>query len=187
MADGKAQFSGSLRNHCQMADLKLGRLLDRVDAWIDGSGLTPEIHPGDGAAVDVSPAERFAPTETPEHPRLLVDLEANRIGTVLWATGFRPDYQWLRAPVFDRKGRIRHDGGIVDAPGLYALGLNFMRRRKSSFIHGAEDDVREVGAHLVAYMRRTPPAESPPTTTMTSAHGHPRRSVDSDNLKFNFR
>jgi putative flavoprotein involved in K+ transport len=173
VADGKAQFSGSLRNHCQMADLKLGRLLDRIDEWIGGS--------------EVSPAERFAPTQTPEHPRLLVDLEANRIGTVLWATGFRPDYRWLHAPVFDRKGRLRHDGGIVDAPGLYALGLNFMRRRKSSFIHGTEDDVNEIGAHLVAYMRRTPPAESPPTTTTTSAHGNLHRLVDSTTLKFNFR
>lgn len=177
VADGKAQFSGSLRNHCEMADLKLGRLLDRVDTWIGSHG--PD--------TAVSPAERFAPTQTPEHPRLVVDLEANRIGTVLWATGFRPDYRWLRAPVFDRKGRLKHAGGIVDAPGLYALGLNFMRRRKSSFMHGAEDDVRELGAHLVAYMRRTSPGESPPTSTTSSAQGHALRLVDSATLKFNFR
>ena len=197
VADGKAQFSGSLRNHCEMADLKLGRLLDRIDEWVERGGPasdTPsaaaqraDTRPREIFHAQVPPAERFAPTLTPEHPRLLVDLEANRIGTVLWATGFRPDYGWLRAPVFDRKGRLRHDGGIVAAPGLYALGLNFMRRRKSSFIHGAEDDVNELGAHLVAYMRRTPPAESPPTTTMTSAPGNPHRLVDSTTLKFNFR
>ena len=56
-------------------------------------------------------------------------------------------------PVFDRKGRLRHDGGVVDAPGLYVLGLNFMRRRKSSFIHGAEDDVRDLSEHLAAFLR----------------------------------
>jgi len=71
-----------------------------------------------------------------------------RIGTVIWATGFRPDFSWLQMPVFDAKGRLRHDGGSV-APGLYVLGLNFMRRRKSSFIHGAEDDVRELGQQLL--------------------------------------
>ena len=60
----------------------------------------------------------------------------------------------LHVPVLDRKGKLRHEGGIVDAPGLYTLGLNFMRRRKSSFIHGTEDDVRELGAHLVALLRR---------------------------------
>ena len=75
------------------------------------------------------------------------------VSAVIWATGFRPDYSWLRAPVFDLKGRLRHHGGLV-APGLYALGLNFMRRRKSSFIHGAEDDVREIAAHLFGHLDR---------------------------------
>ena len=55
-------------------------------------------------------------------------------------------------PAFDASGALRHDGGVVDAPGLYALGLTFMRRRKSSFIHGAEDDAREIAAHLTAHL-----------------------------------
>ena len=54
--------------------------------------------------------------------------------------------------MLDHKGRLRHDGGIA-APGLYALGLNFMRRRRSSYIHGAEDDVRDLTAHLVQHLR----------------------------------
>ncbi len=70
----------------------------------------------------------------------------------MWATGFRPDYSWLDVPVFDRKGNLKHDRGVVDAPGLYVLGLPYLRRRKSSFMHGAEDDVRELGVHLGAYL-----------------------------------
>ena len=54
--------------------------------------------------------------------------------------------------MFDRKGRIRHDGGVVDFPGLYLLGLPFLRRRKSSFIHGAEDDARDLSEHLASYL-----------------------------------
>jgi putative flavoprotein involved in K+ transport len=84
---------------------------------------------------------------------LSLDLTSGSIGTVVWATGFRPDYGWLHVPALDRKGGLRHDGGVVDVPGLYVLGLNFMRRRKSSFIHGAEDDVRDLSAHLAAYLR----------------------------------
>jgi putative flavoprotein involved in K+ transport len=135
-----AKFSGGLRNECAMADLKLARLLETFDALAVRDGLH-------GAP------ERFAATRVDDSPRLAIDLARQRIGTVIWATGFRPDYSWLRVPVFDHKGRLCHHGGLV-APGLYALGLNFMRRRKSSFIHGAEDDVRELGSHLVGWLKQ---------------------------------
>jgi putative flavoprotein involved in K+ transport len=137
--DGRALFSGSLRNVCAMADLKLDRLLGALDAWADKSGLSAEV----------APAERPAPTRVDSKPTLGIDLAADRLRTVLWATGYRPDYSWLEVPVLDRKGRLVHDGGVV-APGLYALGLPFLRRRKSSFIHGAEDDVRFLASHLAA-------------------------------------
>jgi putative flavoprotein involved in K+ transport len=156
--DGKAQFSGSLANHCAMADLKLGRLLDSIDRWV--SENPTRLVSAVAGRRPADPAERFAATRVPANPPLTLDLAKGRIGTLLWAAGFRPDLGWLHAPVFDRKGRLRHDGGVVDAPGLYVLGLNFMRRRKSSFIHGAEDDVRDLGAHLATYMRQgvVPPA-----------------------------
>jgi putative flavoprotein involved in K+ transport len=54
--------------------------------------------------------------------------------------------------VVDEKGHLNHDGGIVDSPGLYALGLPVLRRRKSTFIHGIEDDAREVIDHLTRYL-----------------------------------
>ena len=81
----------------------------------------------------------------------------------MWATGFRPDYRWLDVPVVDAKGQLRHDGGVVDSPGLYALGLPVLRRRKSTFIHGIEDDAREVIDHLARLPGRAPviPAAGP--------------------------
>ncbi|MGD8578902.1 MAG: NAD(P)-binding domain-containing protein [Lysobacterales bacterium] len=140
--DGRAQFSGSLRNVCDLADLKMNRLLDRVDEWIASEGR--------GRAAE--PRERHEPTRTPARNCLGLDLSHGEIRTVVWATGLRPDYSWLKAPVLDRKGMLRHDGGVVDAPGLYVLGLPFMRRRKSTFIHGAEDDARDLAGHLRAYL-----------------------------------
>jgi len=70
----------------------------------------------------------------------------------VWATGYRPDYAWLEVPVLDEKGHLVHDGGVVDSPGLYALRLPVLRRRKSTFIHGIEDDAREVIDHLAGFL-----------------------------------
>ena len=88
----------------------------------------------------------------PGSARLQLDLRSGEIRTVVWATGFRPDYDWLDVPVVDEKGRLRHEGGVVDRPGLYALGLPVLRRRKSTFICGIEDDARAVTAHLAGYL-----------------------------------
>lgn len=140
--DGKVQFSGSLRNVCALADLKMGRLLASIDAWAAGHGNMDALPPG----------ERFAPTRLPEQPILGLDLRREGIRTVIWATGFRPDYSWLQVPVLDHKGGIRHTGGVADTPGLYVMGLPFLRRRKSSFIHGAEDDARDLAEHLAGYL-----------------------------------
>jgi putative flavoprotein involved in K+ transport len=140
--DGAAQFSGSLRNVCALADLKMGRLLNRIDEWATEQGLDGE-HPA---------PQRYEPTRVEAAPPLGLDLTSGEIRTILWAVGFRPDNSWLDVPVLDAKGRVRHDGGVVDSPGMYLLGMPFLRRRKSSFIHGAGDDVRDLTDHLAAYL-----------------------------------
>ena len=68
------------------------------------------------------------------------------------ATGFRPDYSWFDVPVLDRKGLIRHDGGVVDSPGMYLMGMQFLRRRKSALIDGAGDDAKDLSEHLASYL-----------------------------------
>ncbi|WP_218135868.1 NAD(P)-binding domain-containing protein [Nonomuraea jiangxiensis] len=136
--DGRALFSGGLRNVFSLADLKMERLLDTFDEWAKTHGRDAEVEP----------PERFAPTRVPEAARLQLDLRSGEVIAIIWATGFRPDYGWLDVPVIDAKGRLRHEGGVVDSPGLYALGLPVLRRRRSSFIHGVEADAREVVEHL---------------------------------------
>jgi putative flavoprotein involved in K+ transport len=144
LRDGKAQFSGSLANQCALADLKMNRLLDSIDAWLFANDM-------DGG---FAPPERFEPTRIDLGTPLALGLADAGIRTVIWATGFRPDYSWLEVPVFDRKGRIRHSGGVADAPGLYVMGLPFLRRRKSSFIDGVGDDACDLADHLCANLRR---------------------------------
>jgi putative flavoprotein involved in K+ transport len=140
--DGRALFSGGLRNLFTLADLKMRRLLDTFDEWAP-------------TAAEVGPPERFAPTLVPQTSRLQLDLRSGEIRSIVWATGFRPDYGWLDVPVVDAKGQLRHEGGVVDSPGLYALGLPVLRRRKSTFICGIEQDAREVIDHLTRYLGRS--------------------------------
>ena len=87
------------------------------------------------------------------HAARLGDVRA-LIRSIVWATGFRPDYSWLDVPVIDEKGYLRHEGGVVDAPGMYALGLPVLQRRNSTFIAGAGDDARDVIPHLAGYLAR---------------------------------
>jgi putative flavoprotein involved in K+ transport len=116
-------------------------------------------------AVEVRPPQRFAPTRVPTSPRLSLDLRRGEIRSIVWATGFRPDYRWLDVPVLNHKGELRHDGGVVvDAPGMYAIGLPVLRRRKSTFILGAEDDARELVGHLAHYLAQGCPDPVNPVT-----------------------
>jgi putative flavoprotein involved in K+ transport len=140
--DGKAQFSGSLLNMCTLADLKMNRLLDTIDAWATDNGLDGEV----------DPPHRFDPTRVDVSPRLGLDLQSGEIQTIIWATGYRPDYAWLDVPVFDLRGRVRHDGGVVDSPGMYVIGMPVLRCRRSTFIDGAGNDARDLSAHLASYL-----------------------------------
>ncbi len=141
--DGKAQLSGSLRNLCELADLKQNRLLNTFDEWAAQNNVS--------GALD--PPHRPEPTRVEASPPLGLDFGRAGIRTILWATGFRPDYSWLEIPVLDPKGNLRHDGGVVtEAPGLYVMGLPFLRRRKSSLIDGAGDDARDLSAHLSDFL-----------------------------------
>jgi putative flavoprotein involved in K+ transport len=152
--DGKAQFSGSLHNMCALSDLKMGRLLDLIDERAREKGL-------DNIA---EPPRRLPPTQVEEAPPLGMNLTTTGIKTIIWATGYRPDYSWLEVPVFDRKGMVRHDGGIVPSPGMYLMGAQFLRRRKSALIDGAGDDARDLSAHLESYLDRHPAGQGMKTS-----------------------
>ncbi len=142
--DGTALFSGSLANLCEAADLKMNRLLQSIDDWVEVTGLS-----------NVLPApERFTATNVPTTPRLKADLAREGFGAVIWATGYMPDFYWLNLPVFDRKGRLSHDGGVV-GDGLYVMGLPYMRQRQSTFLNGASDDAAVLATHLAARMERS--------------------------------
>jgi putative flavoprotein involved in K+ transport len=137
-------FSDDLAQTVAEADQRLNRLLNRIDSWVVGSRMGAEI----------LPPTRPLPLKLPDGPTRL-QLSGARITTVLWATGYRPHMPWLEVPVFDDGGHLIHDGGITPVGGLYAMGLPFLRRRKSSFIDGFGVDAADLAAHLSRHLHET--------------------------------
>ncbi|MGH6760567.1 MAG: NAD(P)-binding domain-containing protein [Phyllobacterium sp.] len=138
----RARFDGDLCETTAAADRRLTRILGKIDTAI-GSAVRGE-----------------AETQEPTEPVLLhadtveIDLEQAGIKSVVWATGYRRLYPWLKIPVLDRQGEIVNESGICPVPGLYVLGLNFLRRRNSSFIDGVGHDAEALAAHIAAYLVR---------------------------------
>lgn len=133
-SDGAMHFAGDLADSMGAAQRTLERLLDRIDQVADS----------EGGPMDAWPP----PLPVPASAETWLDLRCERIRTVLWATGFTRDYRWLQVPVLDAQGEILHRGGITPAPGLYVLGLRFLRRRRSSFLGGVGADAAALAHHL---------------------------------------
>ena len=120
------------------AQRTLDRLLARLGEMADREGAPREAHP--------PPLPPFAPS-----PRC-IDLAAEGIRTIVWATGFRRGYAWLRLPVLDAAGEIRHRGGVTPAPGLFVLGLRFLRSRNSNFLDGVGADAEHLAGEVLAHL-----------------------------------
>ena len=134
---GRVHFAQTLTAERAAAEARRRTLLSVIDQHIDATGPN----------VAQDPAAWEPPAALPEGPEAL-DLRAAGIRTVVWATGFVRRYPWLDLPVLDRFGEIVNRGGVTPVPGLYALGLPFMRRRSSAFIYGAGRDAEAIAATL---------------------------------------
>lgn len=132
-------FAGDLEATTSEARRKLKRLLDRINGAICSLG---------------SPCDRQPPIEAPvmRSRSTILDLVADDIRTVIWATGYAPRYPWLKLPILDTRGQLLHRGGVTPSPGVYVLGLRWLRRRKSSFIDGVGPDAEELAREIVRYL-----------------------------------
>jgi len=144
-ADGhRVRLAADLPATTLAADVRMRRLLGRIDRHVDECGLRAEVG-------------------EPDHPRTIaparivldLDLRAAGIGTVLWATGHRRAYPWLHLPVLDAHGEIRQRRGRTPVPGLYVLGQRFQYRRDSNFIGGVGRDAATIADHIAGPSRLT--------------------------------
>jgi putative flavoprotein involved in K+ transport len=139
VAGNTAQCSGGLASIVTNADLKQARLLGRIDEFVSAAGLDDEVGPA------ITPA----PTRL---DNVATELDLRRFSTVVWATGYRPTYDWLDPAAFGRPHQVVHDGGVARLPGLYLMGLPFMRRRRSNLIGGMRFDAADLAGHMRGYL-----------------------------------
>ena len=85
-----------------------------------------------------------------------VDGGSSEPAAVVWATGFRAHYPWLRVPVLDERGAPVHSGGVTSWPGLYYLGLPWQRTRGSAVLGWVGRDAEALAGPIVALAGRTP-------------------------------
>mgnify|MGYP003779851701 FL=1 len=138
--DGRVTFAGDLAENIARGDANYLSVLDQADAYITAHGL--DLPP--------EPEARILPPD-PEclrHPIRALDLQKAKIGTVIWATGFRQDFSWLEADTFDAQGRPQHQRGVGRVPGVYFLGLPWLTRRGSAFIWGVWHDAKFIADQI---------------------------------------
>jgi putative flavoprotein involved in K+ transport len=135
-------FDGSLSSFAMQSHRRMVKVLDRIDA---------SIAQKDWHAPAADPQARAA--FMPDRPAMELDLDAIGINSVVWATGFKRRYPWLHVPALDANGELRHCGGVVThEPGLYAIGLNFLRRRRSQFIDGCGQDAEDLAPIILQHL-----------------------------------
>jgi putative flavoprotein involved in K+ transport len=116
--------------------------LDPVDAHVERHGMNL---PADAAAREILPDPPCL-----HEPIRRLDLRADGIGAVIWATGYGVDFGWIELPVLDPHGEPVHRGGVTAAPGLYFLGLQWLSKMSSSFLSGVGDDAARLADHIAA-------------------------------------
>jgi putative flavoprotein involved in K+ transport len=134
-----AFFRDDLRATTAASDTRMRRLLERIDAYVDGCGLHDAV----------PPAEPIDDVVLPPAP-MAVDLVGRGIRTVVWATGYRRSLPWLRLPVLDEHGDIVQRAGTTAVPGCHVVGARFQTRRDSSFIDGVRHDAAIVARRIAA-------------------------------------
>ena len=140
VADGKLALAGDLEPNLRRGDESKRDILARIDAFVKVSGLD----------VPMPSSEPSGQPETPKASLDTLDLAAEGIATVIWATGYEFDFGWIDLPVLDVSGSPIHRCGASPVPGLYFLGLSWLHSAKSSFLFGVGEDAARIAALIDA-------------------------------------
>jgi cation diffusion facilitator CzcD-associated flavoprotein CzcO len=131
----KIRFADDLGASVDFGDARLGDLMKFIEGYCATCGVTPPT-------LEMPPPMRI-------DTRTELDIARDGIGTVIWTSGYRPDYGWVRLPVFDDMGFPVQTDGATKVPGLYFMGVHWMRKGKSSILYGVGEDAEIVARQIV--------------------------------------
>jgi len=138
--DGVLTFAGDLQENIANGDENYLSMLDAADAYVERTGIDLPPEP---EARNV-----FADPDCLTNPIRELDLAKAGITSIIWATGFRQDFSWMKVDAFDENGKPRHQRGVSSEPGVYFLGLPWQSRRGSTFIWGVWHDAKHVADQI---------------------------------------
>ncbi|WP_176057444.1 NAD(P)/FAD-dependent oxidoreductase [Paraburkholderia sp. BCC1876] len=138
--DAHVTFEADLATNLARGDENYLSLLDAADAYIARNGLDLPEEP--------EARRTFADPACVSDPLLELDLAAAGVTSIVWATGYAVDYDWLHVNAFDAKGKPQHQRGVSSEPGVYFLGLPWLSRRGSTFIWGVWHDAKHIADHI---------------------------------------
>ncbi|MBD9634179.1 MULTISPECIES: flavin-containing monooxygenase [unclassified Pseudomonas] len=144
-ADGKVTFQDDLVANLKAGDDNYLGLLDAADAYIEQNGLDLPLEP--------EARKVYPDAECIRNPIQQLDLAEAGITSIIWATGYAVDFNWLQVNAFDDKGKPKHQRGVSREPGVYFVGLPWLSRRGSSFIWGVWHDAKHVAGHIATQRR----------------------------------
>jgi len=149
LRDGQLCFAPNLASSLQAADDTYNRINAGIDAYIEKN------------SIDAPAASRYEPAWQPAAERATLDIASSGIGAVIWCIGFRPDFGWIDAPVFNGRGYPEHARGVTPVEGLYFVGLPWLHTWGSGRFSGIARDA----AYLVARIREAERVRAAATET----------------------
>jgi putative flavoprotein involved in K+ transport len=121
----------------RFADNFSQKLKDDIDAYLLRAAIAPP-------PLEADPADLPDPQAGCVSPLRRLDLLEAGISTVIWATGFTPDFSWIHLPVLDTQNWPVYQRGISPVPGLYFIGFPWLNSRKSGIIYGIAEDAHSI-------------------------------------------
>jgi putative flavoprotein involved in K+ transport len=133
--ENKIHFADDLAASADFGDARLRDLWKYIEAYCAKRG---------------QPAPDFEwPAPLRLKTRVELDVMKDGIGSVIWTSGYRPDYAWVKLPVFDDMGFPVQQDGAAQVSGLYFAGVHWMRKLKSAILYGVAEDAELVAQHII--------------------------------------